>query len=98
MSCPRRAALIGIDVADHVGDRHVRRGQLLDVALRRDAASAMGVSSPASASRSRQRRQIGRYGLSWISQPCDVRRPFVEQRGEHADQARLGLAAQARAE
>ena len=32
-SCPPRAAPDGIDVADHVGDGHVGRGQLLDVAL-----------------------------------------------------------------
>ena len=66
---PAARRLDGVDIADHVGDGHVGRGQLFHVAMvAGEPGDGRGV-SPASAIRSRQRRQIGRYGLSWISQP-----------------------------
>ena len=60
-SCrPGARRLDRIDVADHVGDRHVGRGQLLDVARVALAASAIGVRSPASARPARRHApQIG---------------------------------------
>ena len=54
----------------------------------------MGASSGLPASSSRQRRQMGSYGLSWISQPRKIRHLRIEQRGERAQDAALGLATQ----
>ena len=59
-----------IDVADHVGDRHVRRRQLLDVALRRGPSQAIGsVVAVRRARGARHAAQSGASGSSWISQP-----------------------------
>ena len=55
----------------------------------------MGVSSPCSAIRSRQRRQIGLVRVVVDLAAFDVGRHLVEQRGQQADEPRLGLAAQA---
>ena len=83
-----------IDVADHVGDGDVGRGELLDVAL---VAVQPG-----------DGRLVAVLGDQFAAAPADravrivvdlaardVRGKLVEQRGQHADEARLGLAAQA---
>ena len=55
---------------------------------------AMGVSSPCSRTRSRQRRQMdGTDCREFRSRRCTAR--FIQQRHQHADQPRLGLPAQA---
>ncbi len=86
--------MIGIDIADHVGDGHVRRGQLLDVALvamqpRDGRLVALFRDQVAAAAADGPVRIIVNLAAG------DVGRPFVEQRGQHADQARFGLPAQA---
>ena len=91
---PAARRLDRIDVADHVRDGHVRRRQFLDVALVAMQPSRWASRRRPRAIRSRQRRQIGRYGLSWISQPSTYGAHSSSNVGEHADQARLGLPAQ----
>ena len=92
-----QAALGGldrIDVADHVGDRHVRRRQLLDVA-RLARPPATGIWSPSALTRAWPNADSGASGSSLISLSGNHRHPLVEQRRQRAQDARLGLAAQA---
>ena len=83
-----------IDVADHVGDRHVRRRQLLDVArLARQPANrhlvAFGLDALLAERRERRDRVVVDLALR------NHRQPLVEQRRQRAQDARLRLAAQA---
>ena len=91
LSAARR--LDRVDIADHVGDRHVRRRQFLHVAVvavqpgdRRVAGFSLHQIAAAPAD--------GRVRVVVNLAARDVRRPLVEQRGELADEAGLRLAAQ----
>ena len=94
---PAAGGLDRIDIADHVGDRDVRRGQLFHVAVvavepgDRRVARFRGHQVAAAAADRRVRIVVNLAA-------GDVRRPFVEQAGELADETRLGLPAQVRAE
>jgi hypothetical protein len=93
MSCPRR--LDRIDIADHVGDRDVRGSQLFDIALvavqPRDV-RVVGLigDEVAAAAADRHVRVVVDFAAG------EVRRPFVQQSCELADEARFGLAAEAK--
>ncbi len=92
-----QAALGGldrIDVADHVGNRHVRRRQLLDVArFARPPGDrhliAFGLDARLPERRQRRERIVVDLAVG------NHRNPLVEQRRQRAENARLGLAAQA---
>jgi hypothetical protein len=92
-----QAALRGldrIDVADHVGDGHVRRGQLFDIArLARQPAHrhliAFGLDALLAEGRQRRDRIVVDLAVG------NDRDPLVEQRGQRAQDARFRLAAQA---
>ncbi len=93
MSLPAPCRLDGIDVADHVRDGHVRRCQLLDVTVRprqpgdgRVVALLLHQRPALAANRV--------VGIVANLAPGDVRHRFVQQRGQQADDARLGLPAQ----
>ena len=83
-----------IDVADHVGDGDVRRRQLFDVArFARQPADrhlvAFGLDAVLAERRQRRNRIVVDLALR------NHRQPLVQQRGQGAEDARLGLAAQA---
>ena len=90
---PAVRGLDRVDVADHVGDGDVRRCQLLDVArLARQPADAhrVAVGGHLLAAVRRQRRQRVVVDLA----ARDDGDHLVEQRGQRAQDAGLGLAAQ----
>src|ERR1035438_7542569 len=85
--------LDGVDIADHVGDGDVRGGQLFDVALvavePRDGHVVRLIGHQiAAAAANGSVRVVVNFAAG------QVRRPFVEQGGELADEAGFGLAAQ----
>ena len=91
---PPPRGLDGVDVADHVRDGHVGRGEFLHVAvIGREPGDgrivALLFDEIAAAPADRPVRIVVDLAA------FHVRRIGVEQRGEHADQARLGLPAQA---
>ena len=91
---PRR--LDRIDVADHVGDGHVGRRQLLDVAqVARQPVDRRAVALGGDARRG-TRAQIGASGSSLISQPGITGISSSSSVDQRAQQARLGLTAQAK--
>ena len=83
-----------VEVADHVGDGHVRRGELLDIALvraqPRDRQVVPGLARPPAARRAQRRHRV----VVDLAARDDGQR-LVEQRGQRAQQARFGLAAEA---
>ena len=90
---PAARRLDRIDVADHIGDGDIGRGQLLHVAMvRREPGDgrvvALFLDQVAAAAADRVVRIV--VDLAAL----DVRQHVVEQRGQHADQARFRLAAQ----
>jgi hypothetical protein len=85
--------LDGIDIADHVGNGDVGRGQLFDVALvatepRDGRFVSLGGNQIAAALANRVVRIIANLAAGY------VRQALVEQGGEHPNDARLGLPAQ----
>ena len=85
--------LDGVDIADHVGDGDVRRGQLLHVAVVAvepgdGRVARFRLHQIAAAAADRRVRVVVNLAAG------EVRRPFVEQRGELANEAGLGLSAQ----
>ena len=91
---PAARRLDRVDVSDHVCDGHVRSGELFDV--------------PFDGREPRDRRLIAHFGDQAAALLADrvvgivvnlaagdVRNALIEQGGQHADQTRLGLAAQA---
>ena len=84
---PAARGLDGVDIADHVGDGDVRRGELLHVALRRDAARRSGASLGSAATQVAAAAADGRVRVVVNLAAGDVRRPFVEQGGEQANEA-----------
>ena len=84
-----------IDVADHVGDRHVGRGQLLDVARVARQPGDRHASSPSAATAARGRPQIGASGSSLISQPGTTGIASSSSEVSARRMRRLRLAAQA---
>ncbi len=90
---PAARGLDGIDVADHVGNGDVRGSELLHVAL--VAVEPGDVSlvallgdQIAAAAADGMERIVADFAAG------NVRQPFVQQSGQHADDAGLGLAAQ----
>ena len=90
---PAARRLDGIDIADHVGDGDVRRGQLFHVAM-------LAVEPGDGRFVARFRNQVAAAPADRTVRvvvnlaALDVGRDLVEQRGQHADEARLGLPAQ----
>ena len=90
---PRVRGLDRVDVADHVGDRHVGRGELLDESrLAREPADLQAVAllrhaRPAGGADGRQRIVVNLAA-------GNHRDPFVEQIDEAAQNAALGLPAE----
>ena len=89
----RPSGLDRVDVADHVGHRHVRRRELLDVAILarepRDGQVVASLRGPAAA-----RRTQGRERVVVDLAAGNDREPVVEQRDELPEEARLRLSAQ----
>ena len=90
---PAARGLDRIDVADHVGDGHVGRGQFLHVALLAaqpgDGRVVPGLLHQVAAAPAN-----GLVRVVVDLAALDVRDCFVQQRRQHADQPRLGLPAQ----
>ena len=63
VACPPRAALIGIDVADQIGDGDVGRGQFFDVALFRSEVGDLRLVAVGRRCVSRQRGTMRRVGI-----------------------------------
>ena len=82
-----------IDVADHVGDRHIGRGQLLDEsAVARQPRNRHRVALPRDARAARRAQRGQRVVVDFA--PGHDRNPVVEQVDERAENAALRLAAQ----
>ncbi len=91
LAAPRR--LDRIDVPNHIRDGHIRRGQLLHITmLRREIRNgcvvAIFLNQVAAAPANRA------VGIIVDLAAFHERQHIVQQRGQHAHQARLGLAAQ----
>ncbi len=84
--------LDGVDLADQVGDRRVGRGQLLAEAVVAVHPGRSGCRRPRSATRSRAWRDTGWYGIVEDLGAGHDGQPLVEQVGQRADHAGLGLA------
>ena len=81
--------LDGIDVADDIGDRHVRRRELLDVALLRAIARRWRCLLPLFRERSRHRRQIGRERIVVDLASGNCRNDVVQEIGQRAKNSGL---------
>ena len=82
--------MMGVDIADHVGDGDVRRGQLFDIAVlavEPGDGHIVGFFGHQIAAAAADRR----VGAVVDFAAGEVRGPFVEQAGELADEAGFGL-------